>query len=75
MRSISSTRRDPLLEQLQALEPERPVAAVDEEAGAVDGVDHDLAHRLAGGARDRERLRRRLRAGDDLEQRASAAPG
>ena len=34
---------------------ERPVAAVDEEAGAVGGVDHVLAHRLAGRAGARER--------------------
>jgi len=48
-------RRDPLLQQLQRLEAERAVAAIDEEAGAVGGGDHILAHRLAGGAGERQR--------------------
>ena len=37
-----------------------PVAAVDDEAGAVGGVDHVLAHRLAGRARARQRASARL---------------
>ena len=48
---------DLLLEQLEGLEAEGPVAAVDEEARAVDGDDHPLAHRLAGGAGTCERRR------------------
>ena len=57
MRSICSSGATRSCEQLQRLEPERPVAAIDQEAGAVDRVDHVLAHRLAGGARDVERPR------------------
>jgi hypothetical protein len=61
--------RGALLQQPQPLEPEWPVAAVHEEAGAVDGLDHDLAHRLAGCAGERQRLLGGLRAGHDLQQR------
>ena len=69
MRSISSSGGDPLLQQPQRLEPERAVAAVDEEARPVGGVDHVLAHRLAGRARHARAPRSRgLLAGDDLEQ-------
>ena len=61
-------RCDSLLEQLERLEPERAIAAIDQEPGAVGGVDHVLAHRLTGGARQRERRLGGLLAGDDLEQ-------
>jgi hypothetical protein len=50
-------RRDPLLQQAQRLQAERAVAAVHEEAGAVDRVDHVAAHRLARGSRGGERGR------------------
>ena len=60
---------DALVQQRQRLEAERPVAAVDEEAGAVGGVDDALAHRLAEPARDGQRLGRGLQAGDDLDER------
>ena len=69
MRSISSTLGQPLLEQAQRLEAERAAAAVDEEAGAVGGVDDPLAHRLAerrGPARS-PRPRTRI-AGDHLDE-------
>ncbi len=46
-RSISGDRGHLFGEQPQRLEAERPVAAVDDEAGAVGGDDHVLAHRLA----------------------------
>src|SRR4051794_11820594 len=59
---------DALLQESQRLEAERPVAAVDQEARAVGGVDDALAHRLAGGARDLQRLVGRLQRGDDLQQ-------
>src|SRR4051794_30273445 len=39
-----------LLHEPQRLQPERAVAAVDQEAGDVGGLDRVLAHRLAGGA-------------------------
>ena len=61
-------RGDPVLDGPQRLEAERAVAAVDDEARAVGGVDHVLAHRLAGLARDGERVRARLLAGHDLDQ-------
>ncbi len=48
--------RDPLLQQAQRLQPERPVAAVDEKARAVMGANHCLAHRLAGRVGEREGL-------------------
>ena len=51
--------RDALAEQPQRLQPERPVAAVHEEARAVGGEDHALAHRLAGRARRRHAPRGR----------------
>jgi hypothetical protein len=62
-------RRDSLGQQLERLDAPGPVAAVDEESGTVDGVDHALAHRLAGGASGAERRVGGLRSGDDLEQR------
>ena len=40
-------RREAVVDDPQRLEPERAVAAVDDEAGAVGGLDHVLAHRLA----------------------------
>ena len=52
MRSIVSSGAIRSCSSFSASTPQRPVAAVDEEAGAVDRVDHVLAHRLAGGARD-----------------------
>ena len=55
MRSIVSTSGDALLQQPQRLQPERAVAAVDEEAGPVGGVDDALAHRLAAARATRER--------------------
>ena len=55
MRSICSCGGDPLPEQAQRLAGERAPAAVDEEAGAVGGQDHALAHRLAGRAGQLER--------------------
>ena len=51
----SARRRRLAPEQPQPLAGERPPAAVDEEAGAVGGHDHALAHRLAGRSRDRQR--------------------
>ena len=60
--------RDSLLQQSQRLEPERPVAAVDEEARAIVGADHRLAHRLARRVGEREGLLRGLLAGDHLQQ-------
>jgi hypothetical protein len=61
--------RDLLCKQAQRLQPERPVAAVDEEARAVARADHRLAHRLSRRVRHFERARRGLLAGDHLEQR------
>ena len=61
-------RGDPLLHDPQPLERERPVAAVDDEAGAVGGVDHVLAHRLAGGTGRGEGVGAAVVAGDHLEQ-------
>ena len=61
------------LQQPQRLEPEWPVAAVDEEAGPVGGVDHAPC---PSPRRPRERARApaaRLLAGDDLEQRITGA--
>ena len=67
-------RRDPLLQQPQRLEPERAVAAVDEEARAVGGVDHVLAHRLAGRrARPRAPPRRTARRRPPRAARISGA--
>ena len=70
MRSIVSTSAHPLLQPAAApRSAERPAAAVDEEARAVGGVDHALAHRLAGraGAARSTRSPDGV-AGDDLEQ-------
>ena len=57
-----------LLQELERLEAEGPVAAVDQEAGPVGGVDDVLAHRPPGRARDLERLGRGVDAGDDLDE-------
>jgi hypothetical protein len=57
-----------LLQQLERLEAEGPVAAVDQEAGAVGGIDDLLAHRPPGRARDVERLGGGVDAGDHLDQ-------
>jgi len=59
----------PLLQELERLEAEGPVAAVDQETGPVGGVDDALAHSPPGGARDVERLGRGVDARDDLDQR------
>ena len=59
MRSICSCVATRSWSSRSASAPNGPAAAVDEEAGAVGGDDHALAHRLAGGARDaRARARR-----------------
>ena len=57
-----------LLQELERLEAEGPVAAVDQEPGAVGGVDDLLAHRPPGRAGDLERLGRGVDAGDDLDE-------
>jgi hypothetical protein len=57
-----------LLHDPQRLERERPVAAVDEEAGLVGGRDHVLAQRLADRACPRERRGRARGARDELHQ-------
>ena len=67
MRSTCSGVASRSCDEPQRLERERPVAAVHEEAGAVGGVDHVLAHRLAGRARARQRRLARALPGDDLD--------
>jgi hypothetical protein len=62
-------RGEPLLYQPQRLEGERPVAAIDEEAWAVGGIDHAAVHRGAERASALDRLGARFGAGDDLDQR------
>jgi hypothetical protein len=61
-------RRQPLLHHAQRLEAEWPVAAVDEEAGPVAGVDHVAAHRAAELARRLERRLARVLAAHDLDE-------
>jgi hypothetical protein len=61
-------RGEPLLDGPQGLEPERPPAAVDEEAGAVGGGDHPPAHGRAGAARERQRLLARRIARHHLDK-------
>ena len=59
---------EPLLDDPQRLERERAVAAVDQEARPVGGLDHVLAQRLAERAGAGERLRAALRAGHQLDE-------
>jgi hypothetical protein len=61
-------RGEPLLDDPQRLERERPVAAVHEEAGSVRGRDHPLAHRLRDGPRPGERRGRARRSGHELDE-------
>jgi hypothetical protein len=61
-------RRDPLLQQPQRLQRERPVAAVDQEARPVDRVDHPAVHRAARGARQLQRVVGGRDARDDLDE-------
>ena len=56
-------------QKAKRLGAEGPPAAVDQEAGAVGGQDHLLAHGLAGRAGQFERPLARLVGPDDLEQR------
>ncbi len=68
MRSTCSGRGEALLDQPEALEAERAVAAVHEEAHDVGGDDGMAAHRLAGRAGDGERRLAGALPGDDLDQ-------
>ena len=61
-------RGDPLGDEAQALQAERAVAPIDEEADAVNRFDHVLAHRFAGGARQRDRVRCGFDAGHYFQQ-------
>ena len=59
---------DALRKQPLSLQKKWPAGAVDEEPGAVDRLDHDLAHRLTGGARHGQSIRRGVGARDHLQQ-------
>ncbi len=66
--SIVFDVRDPLGQQPQRLQSERPVAAIHEKAGTVGGPDRVLTHRLARCLRELQRTLIRKRSRHDLQQ-------